>query len=524
MKKLNTFLIVSFCALFLTACAGNQKAIIKYRELLQKKDLKSALEMMKGDSIYSDEQSRLLKYLELGTLHLHGGEYYQALLNFDKARDLSDKLFTVSISKKIAGTIGNESSDNYSGEKFERSLIRYYSILCHYNLYEKGEYEPYLEEQRDEKGKIISTKQMPSVVLDDAKKRFHLTAAKATLIEWNAILEDYKKTSAGEVTYKDDLIAKFIGAVIHEKTETPADRQIALALIKESKNTVLKYYNSYQSFNLKYNDFNKDYGKLPNLKPEQLLSSYVSPTPINLNLTSYADELIKNWNKPEKDKDNVYIVWNEGLIASKEVKKYEFPIGLTAARVTVGTVNDFVSFAAQALVVTDIAAPKIAFELPHIPYRLNNDDIKLIIKKDGTTVSEKNGLLLDPLSEMAFHTLDAKAAGDLTLKGTRVAAKHLTALLASYATYKSLKEKMGDGFALLSGIAGYNIASRGIEESEKADLRSWISLPNQVRMSSFKLSPGNYELYSLNVNVNAEVLIGKFTVSDKEKIILKSFF
>ncbi len=524
MKKLNSFIKYSFIALFLFGCAGNQKAIIKYREIVQKKDLKSALEMMKGDSIYSDEQSRLLKYLELGTLHLQGGEFYQALLNFDRARELSDKLFTVSISKKIAGTIGNESSDNYSGERFERSLIRYYTIMCHYNLYEKGEYEAFIEEQRDDKGKIIGTKQVPQVVLDDAKKRFHLMAAKATLLEWNAILEDFKKTSAGEVTYKDDLLAKFVGVVIHEKADTSADRQIAFNLLKESKNTVLKYYNSYQSFNSKYTEFNRDYSKLPNLKPEIVLSTYVASTPLSLNLTSYADELIKGWNKPDKDKDNVYIVWNEGLIASKEIKKFEFPIGLTAARVTVGTVDDFVGFATQALVVTDKIVPKIAFEMPVIPYRLNNDELKLIVKKEGNVVSEKNGLLVDPLSEMAFHTLDSKAAGDLTLKGTRVAAKHLTALLASYATYKGLKEKMGNGFALLSGIAGYNIASRGIEESERADLRSWITLPNQVRMNSFRLSPGNYEVYSFNAGTKVESMIGKFTVKDKEKIALKTFF
>ncbi len=510
--------------LFLFGCAGNQKAIIQYREMVQKKDLKSALEMMKGNSIYSDEQSRLLKFLELGTLYLQGGEYYQALLNFDRARELSDKLFTVSISKKIAGTIGNESSDNYSGEKFERSLIRYYTIMSHYNLYDKGEYEAYTEEERDNKGKIISSKLIPALTLDDAKKRFHLMAAKATLLEWNAILEDFKKTTAGEVTYKDDLIAKFVGAVIHEKSDTSSDRQIALNLLKESKNTVLKYYNSYQSFNSKYNEFNKDYSKLPNLKPELVLSTYVAATPLSLNVTSYADELVKGWNKPDKDKDNVYIVWNEGMISSKEIKKFEFPVGLTAARVTVGTVNDFVGFATQALVVTDTIVPKISFEMPMIPYRVNSDDLKLVVKKDGSVVSEKMGLLVDPLSEMAFHTLDAKAAGDLTLKGTRVAAKHITALLASYVTYKSLKEKMGEGIALLSGIAGYNLASRGIQESEKADLRSWLTLPNQVRMSSFKLAAGNYEVYSLNVSTKAEALIGKFTVNDKEKISLKTFF
>lgn len=520
MKNISALFV--FSLVFLVGCAGNQKAILKYRELVQKRDYKSALEMMKGDSIYKDEESRLLKFLELGTLHLYGGEFYQALQYFDRARDLSDKLFTVSISKKIAGTLGNESADNYYGEKYERSLIRYYTILAHYNLYEKGLYEAYTAEERDDAGKVLKSTPVAAVTLDESKKRFHLTAAKSILLEWNSILEDMKKTSAGEVTYKDDLLAKFVGAVLHEKADSTADRQIALNLYKESKNTVFRYYNSYQSFNTKYADFNKDYKKLPTLDARLVQSTYVAPTPLSLAVTSYADEQVKEWGT--KNKDNVYLVWHEGLISGKEIKKYEFPIGLSAAAVTVGTTMDFVAFSKHALVIVDQVVPKIQFEMPAIPYRPNNEDYKLIVKQAGKTVAEKNGLLVDPLSEMAFYTLDSKATSDLVKTGTRVAAKHLTALGGAYLTYRNLKDKAGDGIALMSGTAAYNLASRGIAETEKADLRSWMTLPNQVRMNSFKLSPGEYELYSFNSATKVENLIGRFYVSTDEKVTFKAFF
>jgi tetratricopeptide (TPR) repeat protein len=319
MKKLNYLLIAAL--VLITGCAGNQKAIIKYRELVQKKDYKSALDVMKGDSIYTDEESRLLKYLELGTLHLYSGEYYQALQNFDKAHDLSDKLFTVSISKKLAGALGNQSADNYYGERYERSLIRYYTILAHYNLYEKGSYEAFTEEIRDAKGKVISTRKVEPVILDESKKRFHLTAAKSVLIEWNSILDDFKKTSAGEVTYKDDLLAKFVGAVLHEKADNSSDKQIALGLYKESKNTIFRYYNSYQSFNTKFKDFNNDYKKLAEMDTGLVQKNYVATTPLSSALLSYSDEQIKGMNNGERD--NVYLVWHEGLISSKEIKKYD---------------------------------------------------------------------------------------------------------------------------------------------------------------------------------------------------------
>lgn len=520
MKKVNTLLV--FALLALAGCAGNQKGIIKYRELVQKKDYAGALTVMKSDELYQDEQSRLLKYLELGTLHLITEEYYQALQYFDKARDLSDKLFTVSISKKVAGALGNESADNYYGEKYERSLIRYYTILAHYNLYEKGQYEAYTEEIRDEKGKVTSTRPVSAVTLDESKKRFHLTAAKAVLLEWNSILEDMKKTSSGEVTYKDDLLAKFVGAVLHEKADSSPDRQIALGLYKESKNTLFRYYNSYQSFNTKYTAFNKDYSKLSGMRPELVQANYVTSTPLSVAVSEYADDKIKNFAK--NDKDNVYIVWNEGLIASKEIKKYDFPVGLEKASITTASAGDFIGFSKHALVIVDQVVPKISFEMPTIPYRANNEDYKLIVKKGGAVVNQKSAVLVDPLSEMAFYTMDAEATSDLAKVGVRVAAKHLTALVASYMTYKKVQEKMGDAVALMAGVGAYNVASKGIAETEKADLRSWLTLPNQIRMNSFKLAPGDYELYSLNPATREEKLVGKFNVKKDEKTSLKTFF
>ncbi|MBC7715251.1 MAG: hypothetical protein H7177_18035 [Rhizobacter sp.] len=522
MTKLNT-LLVSFLLITLAGCAGNQKEIIKYRELVQKKDYKSALELMDSDKIYKDEESRLLKFLELGTLHLYNGEYYQAIIFFDKAHDLSDKLFTVSISKSVAGALGNSSADNYYGERYERSLIRYYQILAHYNLYEKGEYEAFNDVVRDNNGKVIASNKVAAVTLDESKKRFHLSAAKSVLLEWNSILDDYKKMTPGEVTYKDDLLAKFVGAVIHQKADTSSDKQIALGLYKESKNTVFRYYNSYQSFNTKYTDFNKEYAKLPGMDMKLVEKNFVAPTALNTALNSYSDTQIKSLNKG--DVDNVYLVWHEGLISSKEIKKYEFPIGLSAAKVTVGTTADFVGFSKHALVIVDQVIPKIAFEMPTIPYRANNEDYHLVVKKaGGAVVVDKPALQMDPLSEMAFYTMDSKATSDLVKVGTRVAAKHLIALGASYLTYKQLKDKMGEGIALISGTGAYNLAARGIAETEKADLRSWITLPNQVRMNSFKLAAGEYELYSMNPASKVENLVGRFSVTTGEKVILKTFF
>lgn len=504
------------------SCASNQKEIIKYHDLVLKKDFKTAIALLETGELYKDDQSRLLRYLEAGTLHFYNGEYYQALINFDLAHDLSEKLFTTSISKKLAGGILNESLDNYSGERFERSLIRYYQIISHYSLYEKGIYESYVEKMFNEKGEIISTKNIPEIILNEEKKRFHLTAANAVVLEWNSLLEDFKKTSPGEVTYKDDLLEKFVGAALHQKKETGPNRQIAVGLYKESRDTIFKYYNSYKSFNLKFRDFNKEYSNLPSMKIDVVQKNYIQATPLASDVLSYAATQVgKMSNRIE---DNVFLIWHEGFISGKEIKKYEFPIALNSAYLSVGTPNDFIGFSTRVLVSVKNIVPKIYFELPKISFKANEEDFRLIIKKENKKILEKPALLVSPLSEMAFYTMDSQANLELVKKGARVAAKHLAALVAAYTTYNKLRDKLGEGIAFMSGLGAYNLASRGIAESEKADLRSWGTLPNQIRMNSFKLSPGDYDLYVLNLATNFEKYLGKLVVSKEEKTALKIFF
>lgn len=180
-------------------------------------------------------------------------------------------------------------------------------------------------------------------------------------------------------------------------------------------------------------------------------SKYVASTPLSKAVLEYSDDKINGMNK--SDSDNVYLVWHEGLISSKEIKKYEFPIGLGGALLTVGTTADFIGFSRHVLVVASQVIPMISFEMPTIPFRANNEDYKIIVKKAGVVVSEKSGILVDPLSEMAHYTLDSKSTSDLVKVGTRVAAKHLVALTGAYMTYRNLKDGMGEGLALMSGTA-----------------------------------------------------------------------
>ena len=57
--------------------------------------------------------------------------------------------------------------------------------------------------------------------------------------------------------------------------------------------------------------------------------------------------------------------------------------------------------------------------------------------------------------------------------------------------------------ARLLAVGLYLSATKGIQLSEMADLRSWRSLPHLIAMSSFHLPPGSYELSLVKENLKS---------------------
>ena len=106
------------------------------------KNYNEALKIVNNDDFFSEERSELLNKLEKGTTYYLKNDYFQAMQYFKEAREISDNLYTISIKKKLASIL-NANLDNYYGEIYERSLLRFYESLIHYNLYQTGKYEAY---------------------------------------------------------------------------------------------------------------------------------------------------------------------------------------------------------------------------------------------------------------------------------------------------------------------------------------------------------------------------------------------
>jgi hypothetical protein len=122
MKKSFYRLSIYFILVTLTACGGaGRKERSRFLKQFQAGQYDAALSYLETNKFYKEEASRLLYFLEKGSLLHVMGQYRNSVLALEKAKDLSRKLYTVSISGKLKSALANDSYDKYYGESYERS-------------------------------------------------------------------------------------------------------------------------------------------------------------------------------------------------------------------------------------------------------------------------------------------------------------------------------------------------------------------------------------------------------------------
>ena len=97
---MRSFIVLPLLAIFAVGCSSNRDSHEKLRAKVRAGELDSAMSIVKSDKFFPEKNSRLLKLMEASLLQHMKGDYYQAMLSFDETKELSDQLFTVSISKQ----------------------------------------------------------------------------------------------------------------------------------------------------------------------------------------------------------------------------------------------------------------------------------------------------------------------------------------------------------------------------------------------------------------------------------------
>lgn len=365
--------------------------------------------------------------MEQGSVLYLNGDYFQALQSFDKADALAEKLYTTSVSKTAAAQVVGDGVADYKGAAYERALLKFYQSMAHYMLAQKGEYEAYTPTEKEAEPVAART-------LSEAEIKKHVSGAKSVLLAWNALASDPGMQNRPT----PEALEKAWGAYLNQSGSD----------VERNRSALL-----YKAWEKMLDD------------AESVLTAEQKKT-----VRAYIRERKRNGAS-----ENVAVVLKTGLIAPKKAEKVGFPI----------VSRDF-----NAATMAKLLGNKdglFFFEYASMDKPVPAEDYKLVIKKDGKEVTERQMALVAPLSEIAYRDFQMNRKALTAKKGARLTVKYTAALAAAKAAYDkapSMKDYAASG--------AFATAVKAIEAYEYADLRAWSSLPANIFMQSLKLGDGTY--------------------------------
>ncbi len=515
----------------------------EYRSSFAAKDFKKAHELLEKSELKKDKKSILLWHLEKGTLSLVQDHLDESISHFQISLELIDKLFTTKLTSKASSLMINDASDDFYGSSYERSYAHYFLAKALYARYKKS------------------------------GNKLDLQGARGTILAWDTYFTDLQRSASAKTLYSTDLMLKVFGGEIHEVSEIRSDKQISLQLYKDALSILNTQGGIFSVFNTKNLDYIKYFEKEGKASSDLYVGTNQKEDLIDflhykiLSLTkeirgSEFGQLVKTLKpKPEIIKKagdgpgNVVLVFEEGFIPQKVGKPFNFGIkgainsvdnsGAKAFIATVGT--EFLTYFAMnklgmypsqtanpssfvfAHDVTRLAVQEAAieFELPMIEVVPPVKRTEIFILTDKDTILHQSPLpVISENGDIAKVVLEEDVVARYVKTGTRVAIKHILAIVAAMKIYQTLQKgnEGGDLLAKSAAMATYVGASKGIAAFEKADTRHWTTLPQALRMIELKLRPGSYKIglaaYTEDkVPASPTAIVGELQVKDQIKTI-----
>ena len=496
-----------------------------YHLTANKKSVKELLKHLHASPAYKEQKSRLLYYLNLARIHHIHQQYHASNQALVQAKSLMQELYTQSLSKKAQTLILNDQYDIYYGERYEHSLVYFYLSLNHFLLWQRGEIYPWFEWTNDRlekrNGRHLTTQE---------RKKF-LMRARAELLDWDSFLKEWRSRKGN-----DDMLAKTYGALVHETVGTRNDLQISLQLYKDALKLFETHYKNYQSF--QHSKQEKE--NLDSFLKEKVLSLTKKIRPHKLKREARALKINNKTLKKIPPAGNVTFILQSDQIPLKKTEKHYYSLakaiespGVSGAVAQLGTsiLTIFASkqlgllpppqhYSPQAvysnlyLAEAGIKEVAISFELPKISPS-KKLSYSLVVSQNGQTLFRKNIPIVNPLGDIAARAVAERSLSLYGRVGLRLAVKYATLIASTYALFKKSDHFLARQAALLSFAAGSHL----IGKSEKADLRYWSTLPQDIRILNFYLPLGNYQWKLYQAPKKRPISQGLLSIKGKNKIV-----
>lgn len=516
-----------------------------YRSAYLAGEYQKASKLLEKTKIQESRRDALLWHMEKGTLSLGEGKEDEAITHFQTGLDIIDTFYTTRVSKAAVNFILNDRYADFQGANYERSYVHYFLAKAYYSRYLK------------------------------TGARLDLQGARATILAWDTYFTDYQRSASTRSLYSSDLMLKVFGGEVHEASQIRNDLQIALQLYKDALGILNSQGGIFSIFNTKSAEYIKDFEKHKKRPSSDLyvktkafedLQDFLHYKILSLTKSLRAGDFnnqIKTLNpkkeiitRASKGSGNVSLVVEEGLIPQKVGKRFDFGLkgAMNAvdddkAKKFIATVGvEFVTaFAMNKLKLTPGAASgagsfifahevtkysvteaAISFELPIIEEVTSVERLYMfVLDEQGKVVNQGPMPVVTENGDLAKIVLEEDVVSRFVATGTRVAVKHIVAIVGAIKVYQTMKKTYGEGgefLATTAAVASYAAMAKGISALEEADIRHWTTLPQAFRMEELRLPPGNYQLgvaryVEDKTPENPSKILGQFQVKDSEKQI-----
>lgn len=421
-------------------CAKNYKDVIRDTEKsFYSGNYSAALPDLRNLVKESDTKDKLLYLMEAGIV-LHTNQEYEKSNNaFLEASDLADTIKT-SVTKTGLSFMLSDNESNFQGEDFERVMIRFYIALNHTML---GNYE-------------------------DAKRFFRK-------VDYD--LKDLKVT---DPKYKQNLMARYMDAVISENTNRYNDARVQYKNILDidpSKKEILadRYVLAVKEGST------SDMGVFAEGK------NYLNSFDASMQPVAYDPNTM----------GEVIIIHQAGKAATKESRgKLLSDQFLGNSLKTSFQANSFSGGSDLDLGVVAAVMARAENPIPIYKVRDEKSSMEKTLTINGKIIGTTK--ILNDYSATTIKAFNDNYTSIVTKNVASLAAKFVTAAIASKALSDSIEKSLNRGKQknplismgadLISGLA----AGAAVSSTVAPDLRCWRLMPSNFQAKRIFLKPGEY--------------------------------
>jgi len=426
MKKFSSICIIFF--LTYSCTKSYDKAILNAEKKYYNNDYNAAIKEVRTLVDKGPQRNRLLYLMEAGTIFHSAGDYKKSNTVFLEAEHLIDQQ-SKSVTEEAWTFVSLDSNSVFKGESFEIIMIKLY-IALNYLMMDD---------------------------FDSAQRYF------------KKVNFDLKEMKINDAAYKQNLLARYLAAII------------------------LEYMEDYNGARVEYKNIEQFNPEFPLLNESRMVLAMKSSDDDDLKKFAKYKNSIPAYNgsmEPDLYNPNLgeLIIINE--FGSSPVKESRGmmtrdPLFMSALRTALIVVLNGPQYRGQFTMASVIAMLSLA-ENPIPVYKnrtSNNEQLEVLLNgsRNGYTwnVMDHNDIVLKSFNEN-YNTIVKKNI-------SRIAVKIVAALAITHAINKSEAPEL---VKVLSSVA----ASGTIAATTRPDLRCWHLSPSNFQIQRYFLEAGNYEL------------------------------